>query len=109
MKFFLVGLLSVALSHPYEHPHEHFMAEVNYLVNSIITEANLKLIRNFQPHEVKLEKFGKNICHYLHFEMSFESGNLHVCGYETTDGTGVLSLMGLSQHALKWDACNASG
>ena len=38
--------------------------------------------------------------------MSFESGNLHVCGYETTDGTGVIALMGLSKHALKWDACN---
>ena len=38
--------------------------------------------------------------------MSFESGNLHVCGYETTDGTGVLTLMGISQHALKWNSCN---
>lgn len=38
--------------------------------------------------------------------MSFESGNLHVCGYETTDGAGVLTLMGISKHALKWYLCN---
>ena len=61
---------------------------------------------HFQPHEVSLEIQGKTICHYFHFEMSFESGNLHVCGYETTDGAGVLTLMGISQHALKWNSCN---
>ena len=38
--------------------------------------------------------------------MGFENGNLHVCGYETTDGKGVLSLMGLAGQALKWDSCN---
>ena len=38
--------------------------------------------------------------------MGFESGNLHVCGYETTDGAGVLTLMGISEYALKWDSCD---
>ena len=38
--------------------------------------------------------------------MGFESGNLHVCGYETTDGAGVLTLTGISEYALKWNSCD---
>ena len=40
--------------------------------------------------------------------MAFENGNLHVCGYETTDGKGVLALMGLAGPALKWDSCDGT-
>ena len=47
---------------------------------------------------VVLKIQGKTICHYFHFEMGFESGNLHVCGYETIEGAGILTLMGIADH-----------
>ena len=48
---------------------------------------------------------GSHIGYNLHFDMKFGSGNIHFCMFQSTAGSGILRISGLTDFTYKWKNC----